>query len=48
MTKGIPIALLVASNNIIIPIAPMINSIGTLKPKISLTKSMPPLFTRSS
>ena len=48
ITKGRPIVLLVASNNIKIPIVPIIISIGTLKPNISLTKSIPPLLTRSS
>ena len=41
-------ALLVASKSINIPIAPIISSIGTLNPNISLTKSIPPLLTRSS
>ena len=48
MTKGKPIALLVASNKISIPMAPIISSTGTLKPNISFTKRMPPLFTKSS
>ena len=48
ITKGRPISLLVASKSIKIPIAPMINSTGTLYPNISLTKRMPPLLTRSS
>ena len=48
MTRGKPIALLVASNRINIPIAPIISSTGTLKPNISFTKSIPPLFTKSS
>ena len=38
MTKGKPIALLVASNKISIPMAPIISSTGTLKPNISFTK----------
>ena len=42
MTKGKPIALLVASNNIKIPVAPIISSMGTLNPNISLTKRIPP------
>ena len=48
ITKGRPIALLVASKRIKIPIAPIISSTGTLNPNISLTKSIPPLLTRSS
>ena len=48
ITKGKPIARLVASNKINIPVAPIISSTGTLKPKISFTKRMPPLFTKSS
>ena len=48
ITNGSPIALLVASKSIIIPIAPIINSTGTLNPNISFTKRMPPLLTRSS
>ena len=48
ITKGRPIALLVASNNITIPIVPIIISTGTLKPNTSLTKSIPPLLTKSS
>ena len=31
-----------------IPVAPMINSTGTLYPNISFTRRMPPLLTRSS
>ena len=41
-------ALRVASNNITIPIVPIIISTGTLNPNISLTKSIPPLLTKSS
>ena len=41
-------ARLVASNKINIPVAPIISSTGTLNPNISLTKSIPPLFTKSS
>ena len=48
ITKGNPIALLVASKSIKIPVAPIISSTGTLNPNISLTKRIPPLFTRSS
>ena len=48
ITKGKPIALLVASNKINIPMAPIISSTGTLNPNISFTKRMPPLLTRSS
>ena len=48
ITKGSPIALLVASKRIKIPIEPMMSSTGTLYPNISLTKRMPPLLTRSS
>ena len=48
MTKGKPIARLVASKSIRIPIAPIMSSTGTLNPNISFTKSIPPLFTRSS
>ena len=48
ITKGKPIARLVASNRINIPVAPMMSSTGTLNPNISFTKSIPPLFTRSS
>ena len=48
ITKGKPIARLVASKRITIPIAPIISSTGTLNPNISLTKSIPPLFTKSS
>ena len=48
ITKGKPIALLVASNNIIIPKVPMISSIGTFKPNISFTSRIPPLLTKSS
>ena len=48
ITKGNPIALLVASKSIKIPIDPIINSMGILNPNISLIKRMPPLFTRSS
>ena len=36
-TKGKPIALLVASNNIRIPKVPIFNSMGTLNPKNSFT-----------
>ena len=36
------------SDKINIPIDPIINSTGTLKPNISFTKSIPPLLTRSS
>ena len=48
ITKGKPMARLVASNKINIPVAPIISSTGTLKPNISFTKRMPPLFTKSS
>ena len=46
MTKGNPIALLVASSKIKIPKLPMINSIGNLKlsPITTLNKT-PPLST---
>ena len=37
ITKGKPIARLVASNKINIPVAPIISSTGTLKPNISFT-----------
>ena len=45
MTNGTPMALLVASSKIKIPIVPMINSIGTLNPKNSVCSNMPPRFT---
>ena len=48
ITKGKPIALLVASNNIKIPKVPIISSTGTLKPNNSFTNKIPPLFTKSS
>ena len=48
MTKGKPIARLVASKSIKIPMAPIISSTGTLNPNISFTKSIPPLLTKSS
>ena len=48
ITNGNPIALLVASKSIKIPVAPIINSTGKLNPNIFLTKRIPPLLTRSS
>ena len=41
-------ARLVASNNIKMPVAPIMSSIGILNPNNSFTKSIPPLLTRSS
>ena len=41
-------ARLVASNKINIPVAPIMSSTGILSQNISLTKSIPPLLTRSS
>ena len=48
ITRGKPIALLVASNKINIPKVPIINSTGTLKPNISFTNNIPPLLTKLS
>ena len=48
ITKGNPIALLVASNNIKIPVAPIINSYGILRLKISNSAKIPCLLTSPS